>query len=460
MRLAFGLALLFGVARAVSAQDVRPVGQVEGTIGDSVRLGPIAGAVVGITRRGVEPEVTIIARSDEQGRFRFDSLEAGRYWLSFSSPFLDSLGYGGPARDLTVVPGQPTRVVLAGPSAATLRATACPGVALAKETGALYGRVIDADRDEPLIGAQVNVAWTQLTFDREVRRALVKQHSAGVKTDSLGEYRLCGVPTDSWLLVQVQSGEKLGSALQVMISESAGVQTQHLSFSADAARAPNVLLEALRDSATLAPLHGTAALQGVVFGERGQRLSGVEVRVVDAAPVVKSDERGEFSLSGLPAGTHELEVRRLGYPIERYPVDLRGGRTLRREVRLQNVVSLEAMNVIGRRAKYASFEANRRLSQTGLFMSETEIAARHAVNTSDLLTRLPGFRILGSGAGAKVVSTRGQCSPKIVIENLHNQEINTIPPSLIGAIEIYPNSNQAPIQYRSTCGLILIWTKR
>jgi hypothetical protein len=323
----------------------------------------------------------------------------------------------------------------------------------------LVGVVSDADTEQPLRDAQVAVAWTELTFDRPVRRVVVKQHSAGVKTDSLGQYRVCGVPTDSWLLVQVESARLLGSALQVLIDEAVGVRPQPLSFSAGAGRPSSALLDALRDSVSLPPLTGTASVTGTVRGDRGEPVPGVEIRVVDASSVARTDARGEFTLTGLPAGSQEIEVRRIGHLVERQPVELRRDRTVRRDILLQHVASLDPIRVVARRNRFQVFETNRRNSFSGRFMNEAEIARRHPMNVSDLLVSIPGFRVVGSGAGARVVSTRARCSPNVVIGSRQRQEINMIPPSLVGAIEIYPSSNGAPTEYRSTCGLIVIWVK-
>ena len=58
--------------------------------------------------------------------------------------------------------------------------------------------------------------WTELTFDKGIVQAMVLERAGGTVTDSLGQYRLCGVPTDRWLLVQVQHAERIGSAFQII----------------------------------------------------------------------------------------------------------------------------------------------------------------------------------------------------------------------------------------------------
>ena len=457
-RYTLAIVLLVGAAPGGSAQSV---GRLEGTVTDSTRSAPLAGARVSVTRLGVEPETTHVAKTDAKGQFAFERLDAGDYAIGFSNDLLDSLEFGGPARRVAVRPDGVARAELATPSGTTLRALACPGMTLARGTGALLGIVTDVDSDKPLVGAQVAAMWTELTFDRGILQAMTLERSGGAITDSLGQYRLCGVPTDSWLLVQVQHRERIGSAFQLSIADASGVQVRHLSFSREGAHERAVLDSALRDSTRrLSPLAGTATLSGMVRGSGGRPIGDAEVRVVGSAPTARTDANGWFTLTGLPSGTHELEVRELGFPVQRLPVELRRGSTLRREILLQGVQTLEGMRTVARRSHYEKFETNRRLSLTGLFLTQEQIEKRHVQNTSDLLSSFPAFRVVGQGADAVVLNTRGGCRPNVVVDYLPFQDINTIPPSLIAGIEAYPTTNGAPAEYRNLCGVIRIWVKQ
>ena len=80
---------------------------------------------------------------------------------------------------------------------------------------------------------------------------------------------------------------------------------------------------------------------------------------------------------------------------------------------------------------------------------------------------MPGFRIVGSGINARVVSSRGSisfsgggCATNIVIDGIQHQDINLLTPESIGAIEAYAGPAGAPMQYDSACGVVVIWTKR
>jgi hypothetical protein len=453
------------VAAAPAVRAQRGTSRLEGEIVDSIAAKPIVGALVFVTRVAPEPPQYLIATTDARGRFRFDTLEAGRYEVSFSSPFLESIGLTLPPRQITLAAGERARVDLASPSSATLRAAACLGLRLPAGRGAVIGRVTDAETEQPLAGAVVAVNWTDLSVDRASLEARMEPRGGNVTADSLGQYRLCGVPTENALLVQVQHDGRVGSALRTSVPEAAGIVALDLSLSRAAARA--IVDPAAEDTAAVTPLSGTASLTGVVRGMDGEPIADALVRVVDAAGGVRTDSAGRFSLANLPAGTQMLEVRRIGYLLGQRPVELRGGRSVAQAVELARIVSLDSIRVVARRTRYREFESRARHGRgSGIFLSEDEIEKRNVVETSDLLRAVPGFMVIGTGLDAQVKSTRGtrsillRCEPNIVIDGMQHQEINLVRPSDIGAIEAYGGPAGAPVQYDSACGVILIWTRR
>ncbi|HEX7118865.1 MAG TPA: carboxypeptidase regulatory-like domain-containing protein [Longimicrobiales bacterium] len=92
-----------------------------GTVYDSTRAAPLAGAEVFLSGTGYR------AVTDAAGRFRIDDLPDGVYAASFLHPRLDSLGIYARPREVTLEAGVVAEVRLAVPSAATLLAA---GVAL------------------------------------------------------------------------------------------------------------------------------------------------------------------------------------------------------------------------------------------------------------------------------------------------------------------------------------------
>ncbi|MFL5620447.1 MAG: carboxypeptidase regulatory-like domain-containing protein [Gemmatimonadaceae bacterium] len=441
-------------------------GRIEGIVTDSAHARWPEGASV-LAVRAEPPEHSGGATVDNRGRYRIDSLPAGRYMLELASPFLDSLELSLPPREVTVEAGRSARADFAIPSGKTLRAAACPGVALPTGTGALFGRVVDADTDAPLVDARVTIVWHETIVDRKTLRVETAERSGAVTTDSLGRYRLCGVPTDEWIALQLQHGGRAGSELRLVVPDSAGVAMRHLSLSATASRAIAAAEDTSRDSSAEAPLTGTASVAGTVRGVGGLPVGEAQVRVLGAQGTAVSDARGRFSLGDLPAGTQVLEVRRIGYLLAQQPVELRGSRTTAQDVSLRRIVTLDSIRVLAQRSRYREFEVNRKANGFGKFFTADSIEHRHPFYTSDLFRMIPGFRVSGFGIDAVVGSSRGvtslsgDCRVNVVIDGMPNQEINLISPFDIGAMEVYRPGEPGPIQYlQGSCGVIVIWSKR
>ena len=451
-------------ASSAAAQSPR-TGRLEGTITDSVHAAPLANANVLAVRIEPEPTLSSGAVTDVRGRYRIDSLAPGRYMVEFASPALDSLEITLPPREVTVLGGRATHADFALPSGSTLRMSACPGLTLPKETGAVVGRVLDADTERPLAGAKVVVAWRDLSIDPKTLKPTVVERTGAVATDSLGRYRLCGVPTGDWLVVQVQSDGRANSAIRLQVPDSAGVVLRHLSISASSARPITDSSSALpADTAPPALLTGTASVSGVVRGVGGFSLSDAQVRVVGTRGTTLSDARGRFELRDLPAGTQVLEVRRIGYLLAQQPVELRAARSVTQDIRLQRIVTLDSIRVLAQRSRYREFEEHRKHNGFGRFFTAEQIEERHPFETSDLFRMTPGFRVAGYGIDAKIISTRGaifgSCEPQIVIDGMPDQDINLINPTSVGAMEVYAAGQPGPVQYERGCGVIVIWSKR
>jgi len=430
----------------------RPVtGRLEGSIADSLHAAPLAGARVSITRLNALPETTLVTVSDKQGRFRFESVPVGRYAIGFASALLDSLEYGSPMIETEVAANGVAHVELGMPSRRTLRAAACPGVTFEDHTGALLGMVTNPATDRPLVGATLAVTWNELAIDSVTKSMKSGERGVRISTNGAGQYRLCGVPTGEPLLVRVEQGGRAGPVLRVSVTDAVGVALRNLSFGgADAASsAPGPMLAL-----------GTASLAGTVRDAAARPVRGAEVRVRGTPGSARTDERGAYSLTGLPSGTRDVEVRRLGYGIARGPVELRGGRRTRLDVELTQVSALDSVRVIARRSSYPEFDRRRREAIEGRFLDESDIERMHVQATSEIVSAIPGFRIVGAGPDARIVSTRSGCAPTILIDELPTRSINDVPPALVGAMELYPSAASAPVTHRSECGTIMIWTKK
>ena len=433
---------------------------------DSVHNAGLARARVSLTRLGISYEFTRFAITDSLGHFKFEQLVPGAYAVDFESPLLESLEVGGTARLTTIVSRGTAIVDLAIPSGSTLRALACPGLAFPNRTGALVGAITDAETEQPIAGAEVVAAWSEHTTDSATSSIAPELRTARVMSDASGQYRMCGVPTGEWIVVQVQRSGRAGAAIRTTMTDAVGVAVQHLSFSGASAFS---LASSVADlnASPLPVIGGSAALTGIVRDGGGQGLSGVEVRILNTAAVARTNDRGEYLLTGLPSGTQEVEVRQLGYGVIRRPIELRSSRRMRHDIRLDRLVALDSMRVTARRASlYAEFETRRRESIDGKFLTEADVVRVRPKFTSDMVYLNPSFRVLGQGPDAKIISSRGglqgNCEALIVIDDVEAATINEVAPPEIAAMELYPATAGAPFKHKSKygCGTIMIWTKR
>jgi hypothetical protein len=299
-----------------------------------------------------------------------------------------------------------------------------------------------------------------------MKSALVPR-SASIRTDSTGSFRFCGVPTETFLVLQVQREQRAGAVIRVSVPEAAGIAVLRLSYSESAARTIAAAGDSSRGSEPLPPLTGTATLTGVVHTPNGQPLPEADVRVVDAASSDRTDEKGSFSLGALPAGTQLLEVRHVGYLVAQQRVDLRPGRGTTAEVVLSKIVTLDSVRILAQRSRYReAAERQRKKAGSATFLDEEQIAKARPSETSDLFRRL-GMTIRGNGLDTKIMVRRGplslqnaQCPMNVVIDGMQHQDINLVSPEDIGMMEVYKGPAGAPMEYDSACGVVVIWTKR
>jgi hypothetical protein len=465
------LAVLLLVAAPLRGQSSAP-GLLEGVVTDGVHARPLAAGRIVAVLVDREPKVSATGTTDELGQYQIDSLPEGRYMVEFTSSYLDSLGLRLAPRMVNVANGMASRADFVIPSGNALRAKYCPGMGLAKGTGSLSGRALDADTDTPLVGANVVVSWNELTVDRTTFRGLNDMRTAAATTDGAGLYRFCGLPTDSWLLVQLQHDGRSGAILRMLIPDSAGVVMRPLSISRSGSRSDTAAFVYNADSTGPAPLSGTAVLSGVVRGIGGTPLAGAQLRVLGTTASARSDASGAYTLRDLPPGTQVLEARGIGYLLEQMPVELRPARTITQDLSLRRIVNLDSIHVVAMRSKFREFDERRKHQAIGHFLAPYDIERAHwAVETSDLVgAGGAGFRSVGRGLNARVVSVHGAsllpdatmggpCEVNVVVDRVEHQPINAVPLSNVGAMEFYAVGYPAPIEYDDRCGIIVIWTK-
>ena len=195
-------------------------------------------------------------------------------------------------------------------------------------------------------------------------------------------------------------------------------------------------------------------------------LLGTEVRVTTSTT-------GRFRITGIPAGSHILELRRLGYGSLVSSVTVGEGDTLRLSFVLQPLATTLAPTVVtGERvsAKMREFDARRRAG-FGRFLTEDDISAKKASFAADLLRSIPQVQVRTTGSGQTAMSLRNgpaACAYEVFLDGLPMPmptNLDDLPrPADLAGIEVYSGPATVPLQYkraggRASCGVILVWTK-
>jgi TonB family protein len=217
-------------------------------------------------------------------------------------------------------------------------------------------------------------------------------------------------------------------------------------------------------------------VSGVVTDSVGNALSGAIVTVAGGDLKARTDDRGEFRITGVSPGRLEIRARRLGFlprtqeiEVSRQgsPAPLHITLTLQPSALKPVVVEASKVHYRGRLAGY--YERLERRS-SGVFIDRTEIDKKDYRTLTQLLSQSPGvssLRIRGGGGGA--VRMRGRaCRPLVWLDGVPmpagEVDLDAFPVSTIHGIELYLGSTTAPINYtavqgQSNCGTILLWSR-
>ena len=226
----------------------------------------------------------------------------------------------------------------------------------------------------------------------------------------------------------------------------------------------------------------TVAIRGRVVSPDGHALSDAEIRIRGTAYAASSDSIGAFEIKGIPSGHVILDARRLGFLAQQFELDLAAGRDRRVELMLpvvpHDLPNVRVTDTLGKPARYANTHRydqffERRSTGIGKFFTREDIDAQFKSHTPELLQGLSGVKIRRIGDEWKVQFTRcnlgmpGQADPSEFIQVFinghyagHADELNSIHPSEIEAMEVYRSPAELPPQARGNgCGAVFIWTR-
>jgi hypothetical protein len=444
-----------------SAPSIALTQSITGTVTDSIARAPLKGAIVQLAPDSGTERHTL---TDSLGAFRFDSVAPGTYRIGFIHPLLDSIGLEPIIHELTITPNASARVSLATPAPSRIRDAMCG--ARGKGKAVITGFVRDARTDEPIAGAAIAADWLELTFEKGSIMRVMPRSDAISKSN--GWFALCNVPSDGIMGLFATHGPDSTDVLDVHVPENGF----------------------LHHDLYLAGGGGGRLAGTVVSVENGQPIAGAQV-VFGAAPPVRANPRGEWSVTDLPLGTRNMEVRAVGFYPERRGVKVTAhAPPLRIELGTMRAV-LDTVRVRAARLqdRHQSGFEDRRRQGAGQYFTAQDIAKRNVHSTADLFLNMRGIRI-GFASDTmlsdkyaivdadslkttqKRILMRGisgdLCAPSFYLNGLYIDRMDAddldtwATPREIFAIEIYSEAT-VPAEFQRIgkgCGTIIIWTKR
>jgi hypothetical protein len=365
---------------------------VRGTVVDSLHGRPLVGASISVDGTPTS------AISDSLGRYRIDSVPAGARRLAVYHPLLDSLEVSLYTAPIALAAGTETFVALAVPSRPTLLAQFCGADSAARVLVA--GQLLDVDTDTPVAGATatgsvvaagVVVHGNQIAFQKGTQ-------TRQSKTDADGRFHLC-LPDGAHPAVTASFGNSITGSIPLDVATGLAMPAIRI------ARA---------DSAS-ATHH--AVLTGSVQSADGKPIEGATIEIDGSGANTESARSGEFHLDGVPSGTQVMVVRHVGYAETTRRVDVSPTTVRTVAVVLQPAVATLAkvdvkVQALLVAATYDRTGFNRRKQLgVGQFVTADQIATHNSGSATNLLETVPGVRLLYSGRGVRVVSSRASSMP-------------------------------------------------
>jgi hypothetical protein len=457
-----GLLFLVLLARAAAGQAT-----VRGVVFDSLASAPLGHAAVQLVAADNPTLFGKTIESDSAGHFEFSDVPAGRYSIGFLHPLLDSLGLEPPVREIAVPGTGIVAVSLAIPSRRRLRSAYCDGKG--DDEATFVGFVRDSRTRAPVPNATVLVQWIEMTIGGRGGMTQQVAHRTA-QSASNGWFALCDIPRMGIISTLASLAADSSGRIDLDVPQT-GVLHRDLYV------APSTGAEAVR------------RLTGVVLATRQKR--PIEGAVVSASngTTARTNERGEWSLDGVPAGTRSVQVRALGFFPERVVVDAVEGEP-GVVTALSNIrEALDTVHItetrVARNAR--EFEERRRTGSAGRFLTSEDVLRHHPFQTSDALRQVPGLHIeQDATTGERVMSLR-DCRPSVFIDGQFIRDLSAdgidsfVQPDEVAGIEVYAG-DLTPVQFRalnadlpaarlsgpagvtpmgaSYCGSIVIWTKR
>ena len=318
--------------------------------------------------------------------------------------------------------------------------------------------MLDPETLDPVPRAEVSVAWVQFDATKQtgVRSTPRLLHDT---TDKNGAYRICGLPPSLDATLQAKRGAARTAEVPVALGE------------AESELLARTLLLTKGDSA---PRVGRATVVGRVTLS-GAPGGGSRVEIGGTDLVTMTNEKGEFSMTGAPAGTHVLNVRHMGYLAVTVPVNIAAREPNRLNIDLPRFVPvMDPVLVTARRNRSldrVGFNERRRVG-IGRYVTREEIERSNPLRISDILRRVPGLRVAHAGGRDVIASSRGGTFggpgcvrfwvDDMLWQSMEPGDVNDfVSAKEVMGIEVY-SSGGTPARYMmggQSCTTVIVWTR-
>jgi hypothetical protein len=164
--------------------------------------------LVGTTSRAV---------TDASGRARFDRVLPGKYMAKFITPAMERLGVAPMEREIEVRAGLPTNAFsFPLPKSDELLAELCGEVIAKRGDSMIFGLLAGPDR-RALPEATMTASWQRDFRSGGQGRVSYNVENREVATDSRGNWRLCGVPSEAPLFLRVATKDDFHMSLTLRV---------------------------------------------------------------------------------------------------------------------------------------------------------------------------------------------------------------------------------------------------
>jgi hypothetical protein len=478
------------VARDGSRTYPASLAHVTGTIYDSTKAVALSG--VRVTVAGTD----FWSTTDRSGEFHLAVPLEGDYGVTFSHPWLDSIGFRSPEQKVNLAREMSRSVAFEVPPVGGMIERLCGEGAGASDLKTVVG-VVEGEEGNPIEHAEVEASWQELVPTEEGFEPVEFRRTD--VTDDQGFFAVCGLPAGRPLTVSAERQRETGRIASIIFPR---VDDGRLLLARDRApgeryehsySAPHPIwkvdfdLEDRDDSRSDAS--ELALLSGIVADRMtGYGLEAVTVSVNNADTAVTRDD-GTFDVTGFRwlTGANIVSFRRLGYRQWVQGLNIEDDRSdVTLSVLLQSAaIALEPVEVsaevIDRYLSNVGF-IERRERGLGHFVDQSAIEMRvnAAEDFADLMVAVPGLRVTEvvepvEGLSGKLLTMNaparagGYCTPRIYLDGVPTMYDGSVAdlaglarPEDIIAIEIYRRSSEVPAQFSDFgegCA-ILMWTRR